>query len=194
MKFGNYNCAKLYLKPILYLQNSITQLSNENEELNVKLQKLIKSDNSNNSITNNNITTTNTNINIYNSKILNTNNANVSANISNLNVNVLPNFKLQANHKSNNISCNYKSTEKDKGGISVISSNEEIFNPFTNNQNITHMTKFYEMNPDQIKARIDNIISELSNLEELKDEKYISQLNEITCKFGELENNVSLMK
>lgn len=69
--------------------------------------------------------------------------------------------------------------KQEKGAISVLSSNEEVFNPFINNQNenVTHMTRFYEMNPDQIRARIESVIGEISKISHV-------DINNITSKFG----------
>lgn len=88
----------------------------------------------------------------------------------------------QSYNKSNNSNVKYY----DKGGISVISSNEEVHNPFINNQNVTHMTKFYELNADQIRERMFNVMNEITKIVDANDPEIMKQVEALNTKYGGL--------
>ena len=92
--------------------------------------------------------------------------------------------KANSSAPSHNTNTTMNNLGKDKGGVSVLSSNEEILNPFTNNQNITHMTRFYDMNPDQISAKIQCVLGELTKLVDKGEEVPSVDIPNLTSKFG----------
>lgn len=93
--------------------------------------------------------------------------------------------KTHSSLPSNTQTTNTKKEKFEKGGISLLSSNEEIVNPFTNNQNITHMTKFYEMNPDQISAKIQSVIGEITKKFDVGETvPYSINIQKLTSQFG----------
>lgn len=202
--YDNYSWARRNIKSIRDYLFSIELLKNENEELNYyinnypELSAILKvaENNPNKNKDESVILNNNTNINNLN----NTNNVN-NISYNNISNNILPlnymknnntnntntnnNFN-NPNNKTSNSKINQSNTKYiDKGGISVISSNEEVFNPFINNQNLTHMTKFYDLNVEQIKERIYDVVDQINKI----DPEVMRQLEDINSKYGIYEIN-----